>query len=627
MDGPKQYRHYARICVILIVSGGFLWVSLYAKAWTEHNVFPILFPAVALSAWIGGRLGGLLSTFCLALGTAYFHLPPEGLAIDDPADAIRFGTFTFSGAVVAWLSGALKESQTIMMATLRSIGDAVIATDRHGSVRFLNPLAEMLTGWSQKDAKGRPLGEVFRSAHLETGVGVQIPAPNAMCGAISLPENIYLVSKSGSHIPIEDSFAPVLVESGRILGSILVFRDATRRKQNEATLMESERQRLQAQRMEAIGRLAGGVAHDFNNVLMIIFGYATQLLSDPALPEADRVFCEQVLEATKRATALTRQLLAFSRKHPIRPQGVDLNTIVKEMAKMLQPLLSARIQMVVSCRDQDLVVFADPSQIELMIMNLVLNARDAMPEGGILSLATTAETLSVDPVLPNTPREFVVLEISDTGVGMPAEIKQRIFEPFFSTKGPGKGTGLGLSMVYGIVEQANGHVSVESEPNHGTTFRIYLPLAAMEATVEEPHAPEKAPSPGTETLLLVEDETGIRAMTRTYLEGLGYTVLEAETGDAALRIFEERPKEISLVVTDIIMPGIKGDEMVRKIRETRPDMAAIFISGYADAGQLDDNTVILEKPFSFPELGRSIKEALTHVGRFAGPAENHRVAS
>jgi len=183
-------------------------------------------------------------------------------------------------------------------------------------------------------------------------------------------------------------------------------------------------------------------------------------------------------------------------------------------------------------------------------------------------------------------------------------------------------------MVYGIVEQANGHISVESEPNHGTTFRIYLPLAPREVAVEEPHPAETAaPSTGTGTLLLVEDETGIRAMTRTYLEGLGYTVLEAENGDSALRIFLERPEEISLVVTDIIMPGIKGDELVRKIRETRPSMAAIFISGYADAGNLDENTLILEKPFSFPELGRSVKEALAHDGDVTGDAENTRLAS
>jgi two-component system cell cycle sensor histidine kinase/response regulator CckA len=238
---------------------------------------------------------------------------------------------------------------------------------------------------------------------------------------------------------------------------------------------------------------------------MIISGYADQLLHDPGLPESDRGYCERLVEATRRATVLVRQLLAFSRKHPIRRQTVELNAIVKDIAKMLQPLLSARIQLVVACPDKSLMVDADPSQLELMIMNLVINARDAMPEGGILSLMTSSETLREEVALPEAPKDYVVLQISDTGVGMPPEIKQRIFEPFFSTKDVGKGTGLGLSMVYGIVEQADGHITVESEPNNGTTFRIYLPFSHRQPT-ETPEEAKSPPTKGTGTLLLVEDE-------------------------------------------------------------------------------------------------------------------------
>ena len=389
---------------------------------------------------------------------------------------------------------------------------------------------------------------------------------------------------------------------GTIVGRVWSFRDVT-----QARRLEDELR--QAQKMEAVGRLAGGVAHEFNNVLMIISGYADQLLHDPELPESDRAYCEQLIEATRRATVLVRQLLAFSRKHPIRPQTIDLNAIVKDISKMLQPLLSTRIQLVVVCPDKKLMVNADPSQLELMIMNLVINARDAMPDGGILSLMTSSETLREEVTLPEAPKDYVVLQINDTGIGMPPEIKQRIFEPFFSTKDVGKGTGLGLSMVYGIVEQADGHITVESEPNNGTTFRIYLPLSHRQPT-ERPEEAKTLPSKGTATLLLVEDEVGIRLMTRKYLESLEYTVLEADTGEQAWTIFNEHKDEIQLLITDMIMPGIRGDELVRRIREERPYMPAIYISGYVDTFELDTETSFLEKPFSFPELGRRVEASL-----------------
>jgi two-component system, cell cycle sensor histidine kinase and response regulator CckA len=396
---------------------------------------------------------------------------------------------------------------------------------------------------------------------------------------------------------------------GAIVGRVWSFRDVT-----QARRLEDELR--QAQKMEAVGRLAGGVAHEFNNVLMIISGYADQLLHDPELPESDRAYCERLIEDTRRATVLVRQLLAFSRKHPIRRQTVDINAIVKDISKMLQPLLSTRIQLVVVCPDTKLIVNADPSQLELMIMNLVINARDAMPNGGILSLMTSSETLREEVALPEAPKEFVVLQINDTGIGMPPEIKQRIFEPFFSTKDVGKGTGLGLSMVYGIVEQADGHITVESEPNHGTTFRIYLPLSHGQPT-ERPEEAKALPSKGTATLLLVEDEVGIRLMTRKYLESLGYKVLEADTGEQAWTVFNENKDAIQLLITDMIMPGMRGDELVRRIREERPYMPVIYISGYVDTFELDPETFFLEKPFSFPELGRRVEASLAgarHTG-------------
>ncbi len=388
----------------------------------------------------------------------------------------------------------------------------------------------------------------------------------------------------------------------QIAGRVWSFRDVTHSRRLEEELRQSHK-------MEAVGRLAGGVAHDFNNLLMLISGYANQLLEDPGLPEKDLLYCEQLVDATKRAAALTRQLLAFSRKHPVTPLRVDLNGVVSGMENMLRRLLTDRTQLVVNLFPEGLPVYADPSQIELMIMNLAINARDAMPEGGFLSIATRNEVLAEgeDPGLDAA--QYVVLEVSDTGVGMPPEIKERIFEPFFTTKNVGKGTGLGLSTAYGIAEQANGHITVESEPNQGTIFRIYLPRATA-AVPEKITAIPAPPASGHETLLLAEDEAGIRDMTRVYLESLGYKVLEAENGNEALRLSREYTDTIDLLVTDVVMPGVRGDDLVRIVQKERPGIAVLFISGYADLGHLEDKTSIVEKPFSFPELGRRVREIL-----------------
>jgi len=512
----------------------------------------------------------------------------------------------------------LEHSLSLLNATLESTADGIVVISNDGRVRSCNH--KFLDMWHIP----RIAVTGMRSGDLLSSVAPQLEVPEEFLSDLESmqaePDTVgFKLLKLKDGRIFERYSQPQRVDDA-IMGRVWSFRDVTQARRLEEELHQS-------QKMEAVGRLAGGVAHDFNNVLMLISGYANQLINDPDLPEGDRVYCERLIEATKRATTFTRQLLAFSRKHPVQPQIVDLNVLVTEMAKMLQPLLSTRVQLVLSCRDQGLMVHADPSQLELMIMNLVLNARDAMPDGGVLSITTFAETLAADEVLPDAPSKFVVLEISDTGVGMPPDIKQHIFEPFFSTKEIGQGTGLGLSMVYGIVEQANGHITVESEPNNGTTFRIYLPLSVHRVMPKTIPSVDTQPGRGTGTLLLVEDEGGIRTMTRTYLESLGYTVLEAENGNDALRILHEHPQPIDLVITDIIMPGLRGDDLVREIRKEQPNTPAIFISGYVDAGQLDQETTILEKPFPFPELGRRVEEVLMKAREFADIPENSAAAS
>jgi PAS domain S-box-containing protein len=403
----------------------------------------------------------------------------------------------------------------------------------------------------------------------------------------------------------------------QIVGRVWSFRDIT-----ESHHLEEELR--QSQKMEAVGRLAGGVAHDFNNLLMLISGYADQMQKDPDFPAKHREACEQLVEATKRAGALTRQLLAFSRKHPVAPKVVDLNRVVSDMQKMLQRILSDRIKLVINFHEESLPVYADPGQLELVIMNLAINARDAMRDGGVLSLTTRKEMLagSEEDVQPATTN-FALLEVNDTGHGMPAEIREHIFEPFFTTKDIGKGTGLGLSTVYGIVEQAGGYISVESEPRQGSTFRIYLPKSREPAA--EAGEPEEPPlARGHETILLVEDEAGIRTMTKVYLESLGYRVLEAGSAQEALRVARQQRGKIHLLVTDVVMPGMRGDELVRLLRQERPTVIVIFMSGFADLHELDPSIPVVEKPFTFPILGRRVRAVLDEAQKPAGAEEKPR---
>jgi two-component system, cell cycle sensor histidine kinase and response regulator CckA len=619
MNVPTQYRYYGRIGIIFLASGGFFLLSLYARALTEHNIFPILFPAVALSAWVGGRLGGLISTMALSLGTAYYHMPPEGFTVGDPADMVRLGTFTLSGAFVAWLSGALKDHQGIMMATLKSIGDAVIATDRHGCVRFLNPIAETLTGWSQKDAKGRPLAEVFQGVHTDTGSIVQLPVPAALREVVALPENIHLISKSGGQVPIDDSLAPVQIESGRILGSILVFRDATRRRQNEAALLESERQRLQAQRMETIGRLAGGVAHDFNNLLTIMNGYADLVLKQIDCDDERRIAIEEIRKAGERAAGLTRQLLVFGRGQTLKLEAVDLNQVVANFEKMLRRLIGEDIELVTILCNESLPVLADVGQIEQVIMNLAVNARDAMPVGGRLTLETRAtgpDENCARPVPEAAVVAYAVLTVTDTGSGINPEAKRHLFEPFFTTKEVGKGTGLGLSVIYGIVKSHKGQVQFKSEPGRGSVFEVWLPRA--EALPEEARtltSPQAVPR-GSGTILLVEDNLEVRKLVQEILTGLGYLVIEAAHAEEAILAIERHPEPIDLMVSDIVMPGLGGFELAERLALIRPGMRVLYMSGYADheavTRALGDPTVAyLHKPFGPDELASKVAEMIS----------------
>lgn len=388
------------------------------------------------------------------------------------------------------------------------------------------------------------------------------------------------------------------------VGRVWSFRDVTHSRRLEEELR-------QAQKMEAIGRLAGGVAHDFNNLLTLISGYAAQMLEDQSFPEKHRDLLEQLSEATRRASGFTRQLLAFSRKQPVLLEVVDLNGIVANMERMLQRLLTEKISFVVHLNPEALYIHADPSQIEILVLNLAINARDAMPDGGVLSMTTRRLFLPGEQLPAETAAgmRYAYLEVSDTGVGMSQELQSHIFEPFFTTKDSGQGTGLGLSTAYGIVEQSGGYIHVESAPHEGATFRVYFPEAG--AAAGEKADDHVAPVPaGSETILLVEDEASIRTMTRAYLESLGYQVLEASNGREGLELSREYQDRIAVLVTDYLMPSMRGDDLVRALRRERPGIAALVISGFPELQAAESNVSILEKPFTFPELGRRVRQVL-----------------
>jgi len=391
----------------------------------------------------------------------------------------------------------------------------------------------------------------------------------------------------------------------------VLVEDITERKLLEAQLR-------QAQKMEAVGRLAGGIAHDFNNLLTAITGYADLALSDLREGDPMRQDMEEILRAAHRAAELTHQLLAFSRQQVLAPRVLDLNEVVQSVDKMLRRLVGEDVELLSVLAPGLGHVKADPGQLEQVIVNLAVNARDAMPTGGKLTIETAdaemAETRVRD--LATVPAgRYVMLAITDSGTGMDEETKARIFEPFFTTKEQGKGTGLGLATVYGIVKQSGGFIWLYSEPGHGTTFKIYLPRVEGAADALTPPVGTAEVPRGTETVLIVEDEEAVRALAKTALTRKGYRVLEAANGGEALLRCESEQAPIHLLVTDVVMPGLGGAGLAQRLAPLRPDMKVLFISGYADRaaarhGTIQPGAAYLEKPFSLEALARKVREVL-----------------
>ena len=515
----------------------------------------------------------------------------------------------------------IRESEQWLIVTLRSIGDAVIATDAKGLVKFMNPVAEALTGWKRDEAAGKPLKEVFQIVNEETGKKVITPAARVLNEGtlVRLNDRALLVSRDGTRIPVDDCAAPIKDDQGNIIGVVLVFRDITERRKIEKDKRRWEAQLRQAQKMEALGRLAGGIAHDFNNLLTAIGGYADLAL---AAASGNKSLCDDIDEIRKacaRARALTRQLLLFGRLRPTKSIPLDLNEIVRGLLKMLRRLLTENITLRSSLAENLWTIRGDPGSIEQVILNLVVNARDAMPQGGEIVIST--ENVHVDETFCETCEEartgdFVRLSVWDSGVGMDREILEHIVEPFFTTKKPGEGTGMGLAVVYGILKQHQGWMSVHSRPNEGTLVSVYLPAISGPARAEreKPMRLEALRGNG-ERILLIEDNEGVRKFTARGLSEHGYVVLEAGDAAEAQAVFEKEKGDFDLIFSDVVLPDESGPAVVTRLLQRKPDIAVAFTTGYSK-GRTDWSIIekghypYLLKPYSLSEMLAFVHDTL-----------------
>jgi PAS domain S-box-containing protein len=447
--------------------------------------------------------------------------------------------------------------------------------------------------------------------YLETSDPTHVPVAAHRRAVAGEPVTFHVEWKNGSYACHVE---PLRGANGESLGAICMALDITDRK-------ELEERFRQAQKMEAVGRLAGGIAHDFNNLLMVIQGYA-DLLAD-RLPAGDpaRRNAEQIQMASQRAASLTQQLLAFSRKQILAPKVLNVHTVVADMEKILRRLIGEDIQLETNSEKDLGLVKADRSQIEQVILNLAVNARDAMPNGGRLTIETA--NVELDSSFTRAPQvlapgKYVMLAVTDNGTGMDADTQAHIFEPFFTTKEKGKGTGLGLATVYGIVKQSGGYVWVYSEPGHGATFKVYLPRIEDEDSplVREPSEIRSLQRGSSEVVLLVEDEKGVRQLAREYLETSGYRVIEAEDGHTALELAAMHAGTIDVLLTDVVMPGIGGRELAERVVQIRPGIKILYMTGYTDRaivhhGVLATDAVLLQKPFTLATLAAKLREILT----------------
>ena len=512
---------------------------------------------------------------------------------------------------------AVQASERRLVQILEAAPLGIIVSDDVGVPVFANAGAKKMLGVGVvpgiSAAELAQAYQVYLAGTDELYPIERMPIIRALSGEVVAVDDME-VRHEGRVISLHVQGAPVVDSDGRVIGAAVAFFDATEKRSMEAQLRQSSK-------MEAVGQLAGGVAHDFNNLLTVIMSYSAMLLDDLEPSNPLHADIQEIAAAADRAAGLTRQLLAFSRQQVMQPRVLDINAVIHDVEKMLRRIIGEDIELQIKLDPDVEKINADPGQLEQVLMNLVVNARDAMPAGGRLSIWTSNSELSTESAqgalhAPNG--EYVMLSVSDTGTGMAPEVQQRLFDPFFTTKDQGRGTGLGLSTVYGIVKQSGGEIYVYSEVGQGSTFKVYFPRFAAAGVVEEPESKTSEVPRGTETLLLVEDDSNLRNLIARVLSECGYTVLVAAGGAEALMIAHSRETLIDAVISDVVMSGMNGRQLVEKLLESHPGIGVLLMSGYTDddvlrRGVLHGETAFLQKPFTPDQLARKVRGVLDRM--------------
>jgi two-component system cell cycle sensor histidine kinase/response regulator CckA len=510
------------------------------------------------------------------------------------------------------IEAELMQTKSFLQNIFDSSAEGIITTDLHGNIIYTSPRVKDILLYNQEELIGKKAYSFYRNGKEDAKAIMKALTEK---GELRSHE-IKFIRRDGRPVDINLSASFLKDETGETIGTLGIYSDITEEKRLEAQL-------LQSQKMEAIGTLAGGVAHDFNNILTTIIGNCHFALT--SLQKEDPLFedIEDIKRAGERAADLTRQLLAFSRKQLIQPKILDINEVLTDMGKMISRLIGEDIEMSMATAPDLWHVEADPGQIEQIVMNLVVNAKDAMPRGGMLTIETANVVLNEDYLLDQgivgEAGNFVMFAISDNGIGMDKETQEHIFEPFYTSKGSDKGTGLGLSTIYGIVKQNRGYVFVYSEPMQGSTFKVYLPGTEKEASRESKEQYIAKGLGGSETVLIVEDDSNVRKLLRNSLKKKGYRILEAENGENALRVGQTHDGSIDLILTDVVMPKMSGKELAKRMEKIDPHVKVIFMSGYTDDaivkhGILPQGQQYIQKPFTPNSLVRKVREVLDKRG-------------